>query len=126
MNIKGAFMFLRKILKKIISILGYEIYHKQNTPPHSNCFSYKYDAELNYWIERYNAENHVFANEHYKRLMLGMAQESNDTFLNDKIVVDFGCGPRGSLVWTKVPKLRIGVDVLVDKYYGELLKTSVF
>jgi len=49
--------------------------------------------------------------------MLGMAQEQSDIFLKDKVVVDFGCGPRGSLVWTKVPKLRIGVDVLADKYF---------
>lgn len=77
----------------------------------------KYDEELKYWIGRYNAENHSFENGFYKKIMLGMAQELDDSFLKNKIVVDFGCGPRGSLAWTQAPKLRIGVDVLIDRYF---------
>lgn len=48
-----------------------------------------------------------------------MAEEPNDDFLKGKIVADFGCGPQGSLFWTKSPYLRIGIDVLADKYADE-------
>ena len=77
----------------------------------------KYQNELNYWMNRYFEENKVFQNSHYKKTLLAMAKEPNDDFLKDKIVVDFGCGPRGSLTWTNSPKLKIGVDVLVDYYF---------
>lgn len=48
--------------------------------------------------------------------MLAMAEESSDDFLKGKIVADFGCGPRGSLVWASTAFLRIGIDVLADRY----------
>ena len=78
--------------------------------------SRKYEGELGFWRGRWEAENHHFRNDHYKKYMLGMAGEENDGFLQDKIVVDFGCGPRGSLCWCKAARLRIGVDVLADQY----------
>lgn len=48
--------------------------------------------------------------------MLSMAQENDKSFLEGKIVADFGCGPRGSLVWANSALLRIGIDILADKY----------
>lgn len=51
--------------------------------------------------------------------MLAMAEESNDNFLKGKIIADFGCGPRGSLVWAGSALLRIGIDVLADRYADE-------
>lgn len=51
--------------------------------------------------------------------MLAMAQESDDRFLQGKVVADFGCGPRGSLVWATAASLRIGIDVLVERYATE-------
>lgn len=45
-----------------------------------------------------------------------MAQKTNDDFLHDKIVADFGCGPRGSLQWATAARMRIGIDVLADAY----------
>jgi SAM-dependent methyltransferase len=108
------YKFCKKIVKKLISLCGFEIRNKYRTLSFTNE---KYEHELGFWIDRHNAENKRFNNSNYKKIMLDMSQESNDIFLTNKIVVDFGCGPRGSLVWTQVPKLRIGVDVLVDKYY---------
>jgi SAM-dependent methyltransferase len=117
-------MFLKKTVKKLLSCVGYEIRKKSLVPPphihrsllHSSS-AFKYASELKYWAGRYDAEGHIFQNGWYKKLMLGMARESTDLFLKDKVAVDFGCGPRGSLVWTTAPRLRIGVDVLVDKYF---------
>jgi ubiquinone/menaquinone biosynthesis C-methylase UbiE len=45
-----------------------------------------------------------------------MAEEETHDFIKDKIVSDFGSGPRGSLVWAKEASLRIGIDVMADSY----------
>ena len=81
--------------------------------------SNKYSGELLYWKTRYEVENQNFGNEHYKKLMLAIAGERDENFLQNKIVADFGCGPRGSLTWAKSAKLRIGIDVIADKYADE-------
>ena len=51
--------------------------------------------------------------------MLAMAEEITDEFVEGKIIADFGCGPRGSLTWASSAKLRIGIDVLADRYADE-------
>lgn len=78
--------------------------------------SLKYTSELDYWRDKWEDEKHFFKNDHYEHLMLSMAGETDQNFLKGKIVADFGCGPRGSLIWAKVAKMRIGVDILADRY----------
>lgn len=73
-------------------------------------------AELQYWQTRWEREQGMFENSFYEHLMLGMAGERDASFLHDKIVADFGCGPRGSLCWAKGARIRIGIDVLVESY----------
>jgi SAM-dependent methyltransferase len=51
--------------------------------------------------------------------MLAMAEEPDSSFLAGKVVADFGCGPRGSLVWATDATVRIGIDVLADRYCDE-------
>ena len=81
-----------------------------------NRFISKYDSEMFFWKSRNIIDNGKFKNSHYSRIMLSMAEEPNDGFLNNKVVADFGCGPRGSLVWAKSALIRIGIDVLADQY----------
>lgn len=79
-------------------------------------------SELNYWKKIYENEGGHFENDHYRDLMLAIAEERDDSFMRGKIVADFGCGPRGSLAWTTEPKVKIGIDVLADQYldfFGE-------
>lgn len=76
----------------------------------------KYSGELAYWKQVYRAEKSNFDNSNYKELFLNIACENNDDFLKDKVIADFGCGPRGTLAWTNVPKVKIGIDVLANKY----------
>lgn len=87
---------------------------------------YKLWTELSYWRKCYKREGNTFSNDFYAKLMLSIANESSDLFLKDKIVADFGCGPRGSLVWANSAALRIGIDVLALSYMqnfpGELAK----
>lgn len=76
----------------------------------------KYKQEYAYWLNRFTKEGGKLDNAHYEHRMLRMAEEENDEFMRDKIVADFGCGPRGSLSWTKTPMLRIGIDILATVY----------
>ena len=85
----------------------------------------KYEGEMEYWRMMYRNEGSRFANNHYKDLMLSIAQEKDDTFLKNKVVVDFGCGPRGSLQWMKSPTVKIGVDVLTKQYIEAFGKTLI-
>jgi len=97
---------LRKLpepLKKILRTLG-------------SPFIPKTFAELSYWKSRYRAEGGSFGNSHYQSIMLAMAEEQDDRFLQGKIVADFGCGPRGSLIWAKSASLRLGIDILANRY----------
>ena len=87
--------------------------------PIRNCFIKKHDAELSFWRSRFEIDNGRFQNSHYELLMLTMAEETTVDFLKGKIVADFGCGPRGSLVWASSALLRIGIDVLADRYADE-------
>ncbi|HZX13252.1 MAG TPA: methyltransferase domain-containing protein [Thermodesulfobacteriota bacterium] len=76
----------------------------------------KHMAELHYWQSRWEQEGRVFRNDFYEKLMLGIANEKDASFLRDKIVADFGCGPRGSLCWASPARIRIGIDVLAEQY----------
>lgn len=78
---------------------------------------FKYTEELNFW--RHNFQDGAWSFEdRYEDLLLAIAKESSQDFLAGKVVADFGCGPRGSLIWATRATLRIGIDVLSD-LYGE-------
>ena len=102
------------ILKTIIPEPIKNILH-----PIRNRYLKKNVAELSYWRSRPEIDKGKFNNSHYEKRMLAMAEESSDNFLKGKIVADFGCGPRGSLVWARPALLRIGIDVLADRYADE-------
>jgi len=76
----------------------------------------KHSSELLYWKMQYNKEGNHLNNHFYAKLMLSIADEKDDSFLMDKVVADFGCGPRGSLLWANSAKIRLGIDVLASKY----------
>lgn len=79
----------------------------------------KYESELDYWRSKLEIDKGQFKNSYYKRLMLAMSEEDSDDFVRGKIVADFGCGPKGSLVWANSALLRIGIDVLADRFADE-------
>lgn len=76
----------------------------------------KYSAEMSYWESRFAAEGGKLQNHWYRQSMLAMASEPTEAFVGGKVVADFGCGPRGSLVWATPASVRIGIDVLSDRY----------
>lgn len=93
--------------------------------PIRNVFADKQQSELSFWIGVLAENKGVFPNSDYPRLMLAMAEEADDSFLEGKVVADFGCGPRGSLAWTEKPKIRIGIDILTDRYADEFTKNII-
>ncbi|MDP8220900.1 MAG: methyltransferase domain-containing protein [Candidatus Stygibacter frigidus] len=107
-------MFSKKILKdKLPHPLKIILRHIRY------CIYNKYDIELAFWRSRLKIDHGTFSNTLYQKLMLAMAEEPDDSFLEDKIIADFGCGPRGSLCWAKSARLRFGIDVLADRYAEE-------
>ena len=84
----------------------------------------KYKESLKFWKSRLEIDGDFFVNSRYRQLMLGMAGEESDRFLEGKIVADFGCGPRGSLVWARAARLRIGIDVLATRY-ADMFKSNI-
>lgn len=71
-------------------------------------------SELCYWKRRKRAEG-VLSNEHYKHFYtthFGL----DDSYYHNKIILDIGCGPRGSLEWASMASRRIGLDPLAEEY----------
>ena len=70
--------------------------------------------ELSYWKSRKAAEG-VLSNTHYEHFYtahFGL----NKSYYDNRVVVDLGCGPRGSLEWATTASRRIGVDPLANEY----------
>jgi ubiquinone/menaquinone biosynthesis C-methylase UbiE len=107
---------LKKITPQPIKGIIRPIYH---------LFINKYDGELAFWQSRFEIDNGQFTNAHYRHLMLAMAEEDDDKFVEGKIVADFGCGPRGSLTWATSAQLRIGIYVLADRYADEFFSNII-
>lgn len=76
----------------------------------------KHYAELSYWKKQYKKENQNLQNSWYKDIMLLMAGENDDSFLEGKNVADFGSGPRDTLGWIKSTSYKYALDVLSHAY----------
>ncbi len=76
----------------------------------------KHMSELSYWKRQFTKEKGALESGWYKDIMLLMADEKDDEFLRDKVVADFGCGPRDTLGWVQSTSHRIGLDVLSKEY----------
>jgi len=70
--------------------------------------------ELSYWKGRKNAEC-LLSNDHYKHFYTTHF-ELDESFYKDKVILDIGCGPRGSLEWASMASRRIGLDPLANEY----------
>lgn len=70
--------------------------------------------ELKYWKGRKRDEGHL-SNEHYQYFYtthFGL----DASYYQDKVILDIGCGPRGSLEWASMASRRIGLDPLAKEY----------
>ena len=110
-------MLLDQYLKTEIVLKKYmpELVKKKLQPIRSMLLD-KHSVELSFWRRMLEVDSGKFKNSHYRKIILAIAEESNDSFVQGKVIADFGCGPRGSLVWAQSAALRIGIDVLADSY----------
>lgn len=77
----------------------------------------KQDAEFAYWRNQHlQGGGDLRRDDYYRSLMLQIADWPDERGFEDRVVVDIGCGPRGSLCWMSQARLRIGVDPLADAY----------
>jgi ubiquinone/menaquinone biosynthesis C-methylase UbiE len=70
--------------------------------------------ELRYWKERKQAEG-VLSNNHYEHFYtvhFGL----DGSYYENKVILDIGCGPRGSLEWASMATRPIGLDPLAKEY----------
>jgi ubiquinone/menaquinone biosynthesis C-methylase UbiE len=77
--------------------------------------SFKELFELGYWKTVKLFSKNLNSNSHYKYFYTTYFSLSEE-FYKDKIILDIGCGPRGSLEWADMTAERIGVDPLAEKY----------
>ncbi|MBX3396966.1 MAG: class I SAM-dependent methyltransferase [Phycisphaerae bacterium] len=77
----------------------------------------KQESELAYWRSQHRQGGGVLRrDDYYRSLTLQIADWQDAIHVTGRVVVDIGCGPRGSLCWMKQARLRIGVDPLADAY----------
>lgn len=70
--------------------------------------------ELKYWKGRKKEEGQL-SNEHYRHFYtthFGL----DPSYYRGKVILDIGCGPRGSLEWASMAARRIGLDPLAKEY----------
>jgi len=78
---------------------------------------FKYTAEYWFWKTRVMMEGPNLANDFYEDMIVKKTAGLDDSsFVDGKVIADFGCGPRGSLCWATGATRRIGIDVLIDQY----------
>lgn len=75
---------------------------------------FKEFVEISYWKLKKLKEG-TLSNWHYKDFYTSYFS-IDESFYNNKIILDIGCGPRGSLEWADMTKERFGLDPLTDKY----------
>jgi SAM-dependent methyltransferase len=74
-------------------------------------------SELQFWEEWVEHNGREPETEYYRNFMLAMGGLDDPEFFRDKICIDIGCGPKGSLTWLDgIARAAIGVDPLVEKY----------
>ena len=74
----------------------------------------KESSEILFWKMKKFQEKKL-TNSHYEYFYTEYFALSKD-FYQGKKILDIGCGPRGSLEWADMAKVRVGLDPLADKY----------
>jgi ubiquinone/menaquinone biosynthesis C-methylase UbiE len=102
---------IKNLIKRLILLPKnlYERFLKRFFPVH-----WKETNELKYWKGVQNKEG-VLSNEHYVHFYTGHFG-LDSSYYAKKIILDIGCGPRGSLEWAGMASRRIGLDPLANEY----------
>lgn len=106
-------------IKKESILSLYEFISQKLENKEEKLIGFKHDSELDFWKKAIGSKENIFS--YYKKMFEDICEEDAEDIVKDKVIVDFGCGPRGSLKWAMDmgALLGIGVDVLVDRYWDE-------
>lgn len=80
----------------------------------TNPVKWKEFNELKYWKRKKNEEGQL-SNEHYEHFYTTHFEFRREDY-QDQVILDLGCGPRGSLEWAVGAARRIGLDPLAEEY----------
>jgi SAM-dependent methyltransferase len=76
----------------------------------------RYQAELGFWEKWVREHGTAPDTDYYCKFMLDMGNVKDASFFDERICLDIGCGPRGSLTWLPNAKAAIGLDPLSEGY----------
>ena len=77
---------------------------------------YKHRDELSFWRTWVGENGTAPETDYYRKFMMDMGDVRDLAFFEDKICLDIGCGPKGSLTWLTNARYAIGLDPLVESY----------
>lgn len=73
-------------------------------------------AELAFWRSWVSQQGAEPETEYYRKFMMRMGNIEDQGFFNERVCLDIGCGPKGSLSWLTNARLSIGLDPLAEAY----------
>ncbi len=111
-NIRNA---MNRILPEPLCLRIYSSWFTQKMRTAVFHLPSKRETELGFWKKMYKEHGGEFKYE-YKKMMTEAGDITDESFFDNRIVVDIGCGPGGSLCWIEKAKARIGVDPLTERY----------
>ena len=102
---------IKNLIKRLLQLPKnlYERFLKRFFPVY-----WKETNELKYWKRVRNKEG-ILSNDHYVHFYTGHFGLDGSYYTN-KVILDIGCGPRGSLEWAGTASRRIGLDPLANEY----------
>ncbi len=100
----------RQFRLKVLNFLGPHIYGRKFLK------ETKQQSELLFWEQKFKVEGETPRTEYYRKFMMDMGGIENQSFFDNLICLDIGCGPRGSLTWLTNARAAIGLDPLADQY----------
>ena len=104
------FVLPKQLRLKLLKVLGPYFFGKKFLKPA------KQRVELIFWEQKFKAEGEAPRTEYYRKFMMDMGGIEDQSFFDNLICLDIGCGPRGSLTWLTNARAAIGLDPLADQY----------
>jgi SAM-dependent methyltransferase len=80
------------------------------------CPVVKNKRELAFWVQYAKEKGAEPETAYYQKFMMDMGDIHDLSFFDDKICLDLGCGPKGSLTWLTKARAAIGLDPLAEFY----------
>lgn len=73
-------------------------------------------SELSFWSEWLEEHGPGARTAYYREFMMRMGGIDDPRFFENKVCLDLGCGPMGSLTWLRGAKAALGLDPLSEEY----------